>query len=166
MNNLLDQDGNPVDLDAIEFDKVLKRPVMTREEWNTYIQAAPITLNQLGTIMHKFHELNFSKSSERPWYLTPDDEWFGRTERLDIISWLIGRDVSSTYDLTQAEAGKLILLLKDITTRDYLLSLLPDEYWSEGTDDTFRWEDTDKDERGKKWIGIALIVCGLVLAFA
>ena len=154
MNNdtVLDANASPIDLDNLKPWQSPKEP-LTREQWFRELEVRPATPNQVGTIMSKFQSLGFHQQDERPWYIQPDEQWLGRTERLDIISALTGRYISSTWELKHGEAGKLIKTLADINTLDELYGLLPDGYWQ---------DDTEK--RQIPWKGIALVVAGVAVA--
>jgi hypothetical protein len=125
-----DLDGNRLNVSA------LLRRQFTKEQWFQELEVRPATQNQIGNLMSLFNSLGFTEED--------------RAERLEVISWLIGRDITSTTELKQGEAGLLVKLLKNVRTPDELYDLLPDEYWQE--------------EDRKPWIGIVLIIGGLALA--
>lgn len=133
-SDLCDEDGNPVELSGLPMPKTVQErdvPRMTREEREIYDQTHLLTGNQLGHVMSRFSALGFSSRDERPWYIPAEEDWYGRQDRLEIMSWIAGRDVSSVHDLTRAEAGKLIGILEEVSTVDELYDRLPDEYWEE-----------------------------------
>ncbi len=128
---------------------------MTRDEWNDYISSHALTERQRGNIMDKLKELRFYPRE----YASRDQlppHALDRVDRLDVISWLIDRDIDTIYDLTQGEAGYLVHLLDHVHTRDDLFDLLPDDY--------FLPEEEYEEPRQNKWVGIAVIIGGIVLA--
>ena len=127
--NLRDEDGNPIDLSALPLHKRMQEraaPAMTREERRVYDETHRLTANQLGRIMNGFNSLGFSPEDERPWYMPPERDWYGRQDRLGIMSRITGRNISSVHDLTRAEAGKLIGALERAVTIEDLYDQLPD----------------------------------------
>lgn len=86
----------------------------TRDQWDRELEVRLLTGNQLSAIMNNFYRLGFHPQHDR-------------SERLDLISQLVGRDISSTYELKQGEAGYLISQLLKCHTPEDLVSLLHDQ---------------------------------------
>jgi hypothetical protein len=77
---------------------------------------SPITPNQLGRIMHEFEKRGWNKTLgayERdhttPWRLERYET--EREARLDILSRITGREITSVKELTIGEAGQVIGVL-------------------------------------------------------
>ena len=74
---------------------------MNKEEYLAKLETRALTKNQQGRIMAEFERLGF-------------DEKDDRDERLDICSYLIEREIDTTWMLKQGEAGKLVNTLQKL----------------------------------------------------
>lgn len=81
---------------------------MTRDEWNSHAETAPLTPDQRGAILGHCDRLGLAD----------------RCERLAVLAELLGLDnLESTADLTLGQAGRLVNLLQHTRDRGELLEL-------------------------------------------